>query len=137
MIKLSRLACYGTVIHAEMAMEDKLKTASGMSERTGLPEPTVAKILKQLARGGFIVSSRGIKGGYSLDRVPEEISIADIVAALEGEIALTGCVDGRNEACRLQGNCPLTGRWDAINDSVRNALARTSLSELIAQKTAG
>ncbi len=133
MIKLSRLACYGTVILAEMARGEKLRTASGISGETGLPEPTVAKILKLLSKNKFIASSRGVNGGYSLEMQPSDISIADIIIALDGDIALTGCVDGKDEECRLQGTCALHGCWDDLNASVRRALEKEKLSDLLAK----
>src|SRR3989339_949945 len=135
MIKLSRLACYGVVILSEMAIGgEKLMTASGISDKSGLPEPTVAKILKLLAKGGFIASSRGVKGGYTLEKEPENISIASVITALDGEIALTGCVQGKNEDCRLQGFCSLQGCWDHLNNAVRQALEQEKLSDLISRK---
>jgi FeS assembly SUF system regulator len=134
MIKLSRLACYGVVILSEMAENENLKTASGISDETGLPEPTVAKILKLLAKGGFIESSRGVHGGYVLVRKPEKISLADIIAAMDGPVALTGCVDGNMEDCRLKGFCALIGCWDEINDNVKNTLEEVKLSGIIANK---
>ncbi len=134
MIKLSRLACYGVVILSEMAAGEKLRTASGLSEKTGLPEPTVAKILKLLSKGGFVSSSRGINGGYTLIREPVNISIADIVTALDGEISLTGCVEGKSEECRLKSGCALHGCWDELNASVRNALSQTNLACIVSSK---
>ena len=135
MIKLSRLACYGVVILSEMAVGEELMTASGISEKTGLPEPTVAKILKLLSKGGFIASSRGVKGGYTLGKDPNDISIAAVIIALDGEIALTGCVNGKNEECRLQGCCSLQGCWDPLNIAVKQALEREKLSDLLSRRS--
>ncbi|NCC21997.1 MAG: SUF system Fe-S cluster assembly regulator [Alphaproteobacteria bacterium] len=137
MIKLSRLACYGVVILSEMASGDKLRTASDISEVTCLPEPTVAKILKLLARDGFVASSRGVHGGYSLQKAPGEISIASIIATLDGPIALTGCVDGMQDDCRLRGICSLQGCWDEINFVIRDALENMKLSAILAKREFG
>ncbi len=137
MIKLSRLACYGVVILAEMAEGEALRTAAGISEKTGLPEPTVAKVLKLLSKDSFIKSSRGVRGGYALEKSPEDISIADIVTALDGPIALTGCVDGRQENCRLVGLCALQGCWDEINHAVKSALESQKLSSILARRRYG
>ena len=137
MIKLSRLACYGVVILAEMADGQELRTASGLSEKTGLPEPTVAKVLKLLSKDGFVNSSRGVRGGYTLEKSPESISVADIVTALDGPIALTGCVDGKQENCRLEGICALRGCWDDINHAVRAALESQKLSSVLARRRYG
>ena len=81
---------YAVVILAEMARgEGGLMTASGLSDKTGLPEPTVAKVLKLLARGGMVESSRGINGGYKLTRQPDDISMAAVITSLEGPVQLT------------------------------------------------
>lgn len=134
MIKLSRLACYGVVILTEMAEGEKLRTASDISLATRLPEPTVAKVLKLLAKNGFVSSSRGINGGYSMDRLPDDISVAEIIEAMDGDISLTGCVDGRSEDCRLKGGCSLIGCWDTLNAAVRQAFTGAKLSGIIAEK---
>lgn len=135
MIKLSRLACYGVVILSEMSREEKLRTTSSISEATGLPEPTVAKILKLLSRGGLVFSSRGINGGYNLEKSPQETSIASIITALDGDISLTGCVDGKNGDCQLNKGCALMGCWDELNNSIKEVLEQTSLSDVMCGKS--
>lgn len=120
------------VILGEMARtEQTLQTASSLSARTGLPEPTVAKVLKLLARGGLIASTRGVNGGYSLARPPEEISMAGVITALEGPVQLTSCVDGSADCCTHAVNCSLKGKWDPVNTAMRKALEEVSLAEMI------
>lgn len=120
------------VILGEMARtEQTLQTASSLSARTGLPEPTVAKVLKLLARGGLIASTRGVNGGYSLARPPEEISMAGVITALEGPVQLTSCVDGSVDCCTHAVNCSLKGKWDPVNTAMRKALEEVSLAEMI------
>ncbi|HVH88183.1 MAG TPA: Rrf2 family transcriptional regulator, partial [Terriglobales bacterium] len=93
MIRLQKLTDYGLVLMTCVARhhEQSLHTARDLAVESHLPLPTVSKLLKQLLQGGLLVSHRGIKGGYSLARPPQAISIAEIVAALEGPIALTEC----------------------------------------------
>ncbi len=132
MIKLSKLTDYAVVILAEMsAGEGKLQTASGLSEKTGLPEPTVAKVLKLLARGELITSSRGVNGGYALSKVPTEINMASVIAALEGPVQLTSCVDGTDECCSHAGSCSMKGKWNPVNDAMQKALENVSLAQMI------
>src|SRR3546814_17505309 len=77
---------------------------------TALPAPTVSKILKMLAKGGLVESRRGVNGGYVLTRRPEDISAAEIIAALDGPVALTACVDGAVGDCNVESLCPQIGR---------------------------
>lgn len=123
---------YAVVILAEMAGEDgKLKTASFLSEKTGLPEPTVAKVLKLLARGAMIESTRGTNGGYKLIRRPSDISMASVITALEGPVQLTSCVDGSEECCNHSVNCALRGKWNPVNIAMQKALEDVSLAQML------
>ena len=92
MIRLSKLTDYGLVLMSYVARSGGgLHTARGLAAESGLPLPTVSKVLKTLLQSGFLVSHRGINGGYNLARGAQEISVAEIIAALEGPIALTEC----------------------------------------------
>lgn len=126
------MADYAVVILAEMARRDgKLCTAGQLAGKTTLPEPTVAKVLKLLARGDIIVSTRGAAGGYKLGRSPDEISVATIVTALDGPIALTSCVDGNEECCSHAPTCPIKEQWTPVNNAMRAALESVSLANMI------
>ncbi len=93
MIKLSRLADYGVALMTSMAEDtDRVHNVFDMSVATGLPTPTVSKVLATLARNGLLLSVRGAKGGYRLGRMPQGISVADIIIAIDGPIALTQCL---------------------------------------------
>ena len=128
---------YAVVILGRMAQDGGgLQTASGLSEKTGLPEPTVAKVLKLLARGGLIVSTRGVNGGYMLSKTPPEISMADVIVALEGPVQLTSCVDGQDECCSHSVNCSMKGKWDPVNEAMKKALEDVSLAQMIASHEA-
>ena len=132
MIKLSKLTDYAVVILGRMAQGDgSLQTASGLSEITRLPEPTVAKVLKLLARGGLIVSTRGVNGGYVLSKAPSEINMAAVIVALEGPVQLTSCVDGDEACCSHSPNCTMKGKWNPVNDAMQKALENVSLAQMI------
>ena len=99
MLRLSKLTDYAVVVlvrlsETEPAGEDAVQTSPGIAAATGVPEPTVAKVLKALACGGLVASQRGARGGYRLARPLGSIAIADVIAAIDGPIALTACVDG-------------------------------------------
>lgn len=132
MLKLSRMIDYGVVVLSQMAhRRDNLTTAPELAEATGLPAPMVSKVLKSLARSDLVVSHRGVHGGYSLSRGPDEISVAAIVEALEGPVALTACVEASDAHCRVESLCPIRGGWEKVNDAIRGALEAVSLSDLI------
>jgi Rrf2 family protein len=96
-----------------------------------LPLPTVSKLLKELLRSGLLVSQRGVNGGYSLSREPQEISLAEIIAALEGPIALTECSTDTIGLCALESCCAIKKNQQIISQVVRGVLDRLTLSDLV------
>src|SRR5437879_2923297 len=104
MIRLGKLTDYGLVLMTQMARHPKteLHTARGLAAHSGLPLPTVSKLLKILLQSGLLESHRGIKGGYSLTREPNTISLAEIVSAVEGPLALTECSMEITGLCDLE-----------------------------------
>jgi len=132
MIKLSKMTDYAVVILGEMSRGNgALQTACGLSEKTGLPEPTVAKVLKLLARGSLIDSARGTNGGYKLSKQPNEITMASVITALEGPVQLTSCVDGKDECCSHSHNCAMKGKWNPVNAAMQQALENVSLAQMM------
>ncbi|ACI97931.1 SUF system Fe-S cluster assembly regulator [Rhodospirillum centenum] len=131
MLRLSKLTDYAVVVLTAMARSDApVHTAASLAERTGLPVPTVQKLLKQLARGGILASQRGAAGGYALLREDTDVTVAEIIEAIDGPIALTDCVDGAEGACGVQSLCPRRGSWDKVNEAVRRALDGVSLADM-------
>ncbi|MBP7722573.1 MAG: SUF system Fe-S cluster assembly regulator [Alphaproteobacteria bacterium] len=132
MIKVSKMADYAVVVLAALARsDDALMTASGVSAKTGLPEPTVAKVLKLLSRGNFLDSVRGATGGYKLAMPPEKISVAKIITAVDGPISLTSCVDDTDQSCGYSNRCAVKGRWNGVNYAVRGALESVTLADMM------
>ncbi len=131
MIKLSRVTDYGIVLLAHLAGREDGSTRSAreVAQETRLPAPMVSKILKSLARQRLLISHRGAKGGYSLARSPEEISVSEMIAALEGPIGLTECTVHPG-ACVQESNCHVREPWQQINQVVRNALGEITLADL-------
>lgn len=131
MIRLSRLTDYGVVLTSYMAADaERCHNAFDLAAATGLPAPTVSKILATLTRAGLLVSHRGAKGGYQLARSPRKISAADIVRALDGPVALTLCIEHGDGACEVESFCPSRRSWRRINDAVRQALEGVSLADM-------
>lgn len=130
MLKIGKLTDYAVAVTGALARNDAAASASVLAQHTALPEPTVAKVLKLLAKSGLVVSQRGAAGGYRLARPAAEISVASLVAAIEGPIELVACVDGKAESCCHSRTCPSQGKWDKVNTAVRVALEEISLSEM-------
>ena len=134
MLRVSKLADYGTVVMASMARDPlRVHSAAEVATRIGLGTPTVSKVLKTLARRGLVSSLRGVKGGYRLPRAPAEITIAQIVDAMDGPIGMTEC-SGMHSLCRQEGACSVRGSWRTINHLVRETLSRVTLEQM-AQST--
>jgi FeS assembly SUF system regulator len=132
MIKLGRLTDYAVTLLTQMVSEDgQIWAASDMAGKTGLPLPTVSKVLKQLAKSDIIKAQRGAAGGYKLTRPAAAISVAAIVEAMDGPIALTECSDGGEHNCGVERICPMNGHWNKINKAVRQALATVSLADML------
>ena len=131
MIRLNRLTDYGVVLMVQLARgEEQLQTAAHLAAANGVPMPTAAKLLKQLAAVGLVTSHRGASGGYTLSRPAESVTVAEIVAALEGPIALTACVDGSVEHCGVEAICPMRGNWNRVNEAILRALSEVTLAEM-------
>jgi FeS assembly SUF system regulator len=127
------LADYGVVLATSLARHpDGWKTAAELAQATALPTPTVAKILKLLAQDGVLESHRGTKGGYALARPAREISVADIVKALDGPIALTECMGVDSGSCEIESLCPTRVNWRTINDAITDALKKVTIADMAA-----
>ncbi|MBL4721740.1 MAG: SUF system Fe-S cluster assembly regulator [Alphaproteobacteria bacterium] len=133
MFKISRMIDYGVVIMSQLAhTRHEIMTAPEIAEATGLPMPTVSKVLKVLGRSDIVQSHRGVNGGYALARPAHEITLADIIETLEGPVALTACVDASDQHCKVETFCPIKGGWEKVNHSIRRALEDVNLVELTA-----
>ncbi|QHI95703.1 SUF system Fe-S cluster assembly regulator [Aristophania vespae] len=128
MLRLSKLADYAVVVLIKLGQMEGLTTASILSAETGMPEPTVAKLLKGLAGQGIINSSRGARGGYSLASSLTEISIAQVIAAVDGPVMITACCD--NNYCSHEVRCGLSAQWDRVNFILRHVLESISLADM-------
>lgn len=132
MLKLSKLADYATMLMTAIAVRpDDVHNGQELAERTHVPAPTVAKLLKTLARGGLLESQRGAHGGYRLARSAAKISVADVIGALEGPIAVTECSQHGSD-CGIESTCATRANWRLINTAIRHALEAVSLADMTA-----
>jgi Rrf2 family protein len=123
MLRLSKLTDYAIVVlvrlaQAERAAGSVIQTGPGVAAATGIPEPTVAKVLKALA------------GGNRLTRPLAAIPVSEVIAAIDGPIALTACVDGSVGGCESENLCPVRGRWDPVNEAIQTALGAITLADM-------
>src|SRR5437764_1712473 len=130
-MRLSDLADYAVVLMTAAARRPAAArlSATELSAETGVPLPTAQKLMGQLAACGLLRSMRGAAGGFSLARPAEAISLADIVEAVEGPIALSACSDGKFD-CALDAHCRVKPHMGVVGDAVRGALGAVSLTEL-------
>jgi FeS assembly SUF system regulator len=131
-VRLSHLADYAVVLMTAAARRElgERLSATELSAETGVPLPTAQKLMGQLATAGLLSSARGAGGGFALSRSANEISLADIVEAVEGPIALTMCSDSNNHECILDAHCRVKPHIGVVGRAVRGALGAVPLTEL-------
>lgn len=132
MLRLSKMADYGTVVMTTMIRDpERSRSAAEIASAIHVPVPTVSKILKILARGGLLISMRGAKGGYLLSRPAEEISLVDIIYAMDGPIGMTEC-SVTPGLCAQEAGCVVRANWLRINHAVLGVLRGITLDQMIA-----
>jgi len=132
-MRLTHLADYAVVMMTAAARRgegDRL-SATELAEETGVPLPTAQKLMGKLAGAGLLTSVRGVGGGFTLARPGTEISLADIIEAVEGPIAMTVCSGGEEASdCALDAHCRVKPHMNIVSNAVRGALGAVSLTEL-------
>lgn len=131
MLRLSKMADYGTVVMTAMIGEpQRSRSAAEISAAIHVPVPTVSKILKILARSGLLVSLRGAKGGYLLARPPADITLVDIIHAMDGPIGMTEC-SVTPGLCTQESGCAVRANWQRINRAVLGVLQQITLDQML------
>lgn len=131
MFRLSKLADYGIVIMTGLARRPEQQfSAAEIAQESLIPHPMASKVLKGLTRAGLLASHRGAKGGYGLVRPAEDITVAEVITALEGPIALTACIEEGPGGCEIETLCPARANWQRINDAIRGALDGITMAEM-------
>lgn len=139
-MRLSSLADYAVVILTAAARHCGARgrlNATLLAEQTGVPLPTVQKLVSRLSAAGLIETVRGTGGGLRLARPPATISLADMIEAVEGPIAMTTCLEDGRHDCGIEGTCCVRPHWSIVNEAVRGALAGVSLASLSSHPGAG
>ena len=132
MIKLNKITDYAVVILGLLSSRKPNKfSTSKISSDTGLSIPTVAKVCKLLNNANLIQAGRGAHGGYFCETLPSDISVAVIVEAIDGPIAITACLEESDDLCDTQSICLLSGNWNKANNAILNALESVTLNDLL------
>jgi len=130
MIRISKLADYGTVVLSHLADDPRQRlSAAQVAEVTEIPIPTVSKLLKQLNEAELVSSTRGANGGYQLARAPQEITVAEIISAIDGQLAMTDCSKSIENCVHLD-KCGLRHNWQHINNMIVMLLEQLSLADM-------
>lgn len=133
MLRLSKMTDYAVVVMGQLASRpDHRQSATSIAEKTGIPQATVGQVLKSLSIAELVDGARGAQGGYILCHPASKISVAEIVVAMDGPVAITACVDGADDPCSVQAGCLLRGSWDAVNVAIEDALKNVTLEEMLA-----
>jgi len=131
MLRVTRLTDYATVVLTVLASqpEEVVLSASELADLAGLEPPTVSKLLKLLSNSGLVVGLRGTRGGYRLARTAGEITLIEIVEAIEGPLAITECSLDHSQ-CSIFHRCGIRANWRRVNDVISDALRAVSLAEM-------
>lgn len=131
MLRVTKLTDYASVVLTVLAARPgDVSSAAELADLAGLEVPTVSKLLKPLAQAGLVEGFRGVHGGYRLARAAHQISLVDIVEAMEGPLAMTECSLDHGD-CGISHQCGVRANWRRINDVVADALRNITLAQLL------
>jgi len=130
MLRIGKMADYALLLTNHLVVsQDDLCTTEDLVDATQLPLATVRKLLKQLVDAGIVLSQRGAKGGYRLADKPVAFTIADVIGAIEGPIALTQCITIKGN-CGLSTTCGMKHNWNYVNQMVADLFRHITLEDM-------
>lgn len=130
MLKISKLTDYATIIMSYLALNPNgVFSATRIAKEVHLSAPTVSKLLKILSEADLVKSFRGTDGGYQLARSAGEMTVADIVCAIEGNLAMTECCS-KDNTCTIDATCGVKHNWKIINKIIFDALRKVTLHDM-------
>jgi Rrf2 family protein len=135
---LSRKTDYALLILAHLSEQPAGGSAREIADRFGLSKGFLANILKELCQKGFLVSHRGVKGGYALQRPPERINLAELLEAMEDGLKLTTCSgqgDEDEHDCLVHNLCPIRGPLNEIHRAIFSVLRGVTLADVLNRAT--
>ena len=133
-MKISTKGRYGLRILLDIALYrvgDKPRMIREIANNQEISEKYISRLIIELRKAGFVRSVRGVNGGYTLTRKPEDINILDVLEIMEGPVAIVDCTNSSGEACRRKPQCPTQRMWAEINQKIRSAFAAYTLKDLV------
>jgi len=132
MLRISKITDYAVTTLVQLGYRvERVTSAADLAQITGIPEPTVSKVLKLAAKAGLVTGSRGVAGGYRLSRPTAEITVLDMITAFEGPISVTDCVEHGAGACIVEHFCSLRHHWGAVNQAICDSLRSVTLADMM------
>jgi Rrf2 family protein len=130
-LRLSKKADYALIAMKHLALRgpDGSASAREIAEQYDIPLELMAKVLQRLARRGLLTSHQGTRGGYHLSRVPERISVADVIQAIDGPVTVTAC-SVEDERCDQYAKCNVRDPLWRVRARILTALGDCSIAEL-------
>ena len=133
-MKISTKGRYGLRVLLDIALYrvgDKPRMIREIAANQEISEKYISRLIIELRKAGFVKSVRGAKGGYTLMRKPEEISILDVLEVMEGPVCIVDCVSASGGECRRTMLCPTRRMWTEINQKIRDIFAGYTLQDLL------
>ena len=134
MLQLSKKVEYGLIALRHMAMHPtgRVFTAKEIATEYGIPYELLAKVLQKLTRSGIVHSLQGVKGGYSLSRRPEEVTVSAIIQIVEEERpVIAECYSEGPETCSIAGSCSLKKPLGKVQKNINDVFDRMTILEII------
>ena len=129
MLKISRLTDYATAVVLFLQRDNVLQTSEIIAQGLGLEIPTVSKVLKLLTKAQILYSIRGANGGYELAKDVADVSLYDVIAAIEGDTAITECTK-TDSLCAQEQGCDTRSGWQQVNDDIKNILLNMTIKRM-------
>lgn len=129
-MRITRETDYAIIVLTELAERDKKLSASALADKCDLNLSLVSKVLKLLVKADLLTSTRGVYGGYQLQKDPEDVTLLDVIVAIEGPVAVNACNDTDNPCDKL-ADCTLAPHWRVINQKIYSSFAKVTLKSLL------
>ena len=131
MLKVTRLADYAvSIISSFSDNENEILSSQDIVYKTKLQQATVNKLLSRLVKEGFLVPFRGANGGYKLKKDLSNISIKELVEAIEGPVSLTDCLNKNANDCNLFSVCNTKNTWSMVNNAIKDTLESIKIKDI-------
>lgn len=129
-MKITREADYALRIIAMLAEENRQIEAKTLAERNNIPYRFTLKILRKIVQSGIIKSSRGVNGGYVLNRKPSEITLKDVIEVIDGKIAINQCMEDP-KSCSQIGVCKIQRKLFTVQKKLQAELSKITFADIL------